>query len=439
MVPSRLARPLAAAGLLAASLLLPGREASAQGLEIPGLAPAPSTPAPPPAAPVAAAPLPPAPPGPLEGWVRQRVPDRLEVPALFGLEAWQWIALPLLLLASWGVGWLLGMASRRLLLRLARGTEVDWDEEFLAKLGGGPLVLGWTLLVARGAVGALGLSSPTMRWLAGAATAGLVLTLFWALWRLVDVAGEAFRLSSWGKDDPSARSMVAMGVRIGRVGVVAVGLLTALSQLGLPVASLLAGLGIGGLALALAAQRTFENVFGSISIALDQPFRVGDGVKIDDFFGQVESIGLRSSRFRTLSRTVVTIPNGKLSEMKIESLSARDRLLMNWRLRLSWASTRAQVESCLAGFEEVLRRHPKVWPDLVVVKLREPGEWAIELDIYAWFATADPVEYVGIRQEVFLDFMDVVERAGTRFAVPARDVRLPGDGGGATAPAGGGA
>lgn len=424
---------------LLAFLLGFGRDAAAQGLELPGFSAAPRTAVDAPAPVVAAEPAPPEPPGPFEVWVRGKVPDHFEAPAPLGLEVWQWGALPLLLLLAWGLGWLLGMASRRLLLRVARGTDVDWDEEFLTKLGGGPLVLGWTLLVARGGVGALGLSSPAIRWLVGAATAGLILTLFWALWRLVDVAGEAFRLSSWGKDDPSARSMVHMGVRIGRVGVVAVGLLTALSQLGLPVASLLAGLGIGGLALALAAQRTFENVFGSISIALDQPFRVGDGVKIDDFFGQVESIGLRSSRFRTLSRTIVTIPNGKLSEMKIESLSARDRLLMNWRLRLSWSSTRAQVESCLAGFEEVLRRHPKVWPDLVVVKLREPGEWAIELDIYAWFATADPVEYVGIRQEVFLDFMDVVERAGTRFAVPARDVRLPGDGGSATMATGGGA
>jgi MscS family membrane protein len=197
-----------------------------------------------------------------------------------------------------------------------------------------------------------------------------------------------------------------------------------LSLLGYPVASLVAGLGIGGLAVALAAQKTVENLFGAFSIGVDQPFREGDFVKIEDFVGTVEAVGLRSSRFRTLDRTVITIPNGRLADMRLESFTARDRLRLATVIGLEYRTTAAQMRDVLEGFERVLRSHPRIWLDAVVVRFREFAASSLDIEIMAWFQTADWAEFQLIRQEILLQFMDVVERAGTSFAFPTQTVHI---------------
>jgi len=151
-----------------------------------------------------------------------------------------------------------------------------------------------------------------------------------------------------------------------KVAVLILAVIALLSAWGYSVASLLAGLGIGGLAVALAAQKTVENLFGAFSIGVDQPFREGDFVKVEDFVGTVEVIGLRSTKIRTLDRTLITLPNGKLSDMRLESFAARDRIRLACSLGLVYETTTAQMRQVLAELEKRLRAHPKIWPDAVV-------------------------------------------------------------------------
>ena len=204
----------------------------------------------------------------------------------------------------------------------------------------------------------------------------------------------------------------------------AIAVVAVLSMLGYPVASLIAGLGIGGLAVALAAQKTVENLFGAFSIGVDQPFREGDFVKIEDFVGTVEAVGLRSSRFRTLDRTVITIPNGRLADMRLESFTARDRLRLATVIGVEYRTTAAQMREVLSGFERVLRDHPKIWPDAMVVRFREFAASSLDIEIMAWFQTSDWGEFQLIRQEILLQFMELVERAGTSFAFPTRTIHI---------------
>jgi MscS family membrane protein len=199
-----------------------------------------------------------------------------------------------------------------------------------------------------------------------------------------------------------------------------------ISELGYPVASLIAGLGIGGLALALASQKTVENLFGAFSIGVDQPFREGDFVKVEDFMGTVEAIGLRSTRLRTLDRTLITIPNGKLAEMRIESFAVRDRIRLACTLGLVYGTTANQMRLVVAGLEQTLRQHPKIWPEGITVRLKELTPSSLDIEIMAWFATADYTEFQLIRQEILLQFMEVVEKAETSFAFPTRTVHLSG-------------
>jgi MscS family membrane protein len=252
----------------------------------------------------------------------------------------------------------------------------------------------------------------------------LLVDFFWAAWRIVDVSGHMALKSPWAARVPASRALVPLGARSAKVVLLAIAIVASLSLFGYPVASLVAGLGIGGLALALAAQKTVENLFGAFSIGVDQPFREGDFVKIEDFVGTVEAIGLRSTRFRTLDRTIVTIPNGKLADMKLESFSERDRLRLAAVVGLVYSTTPAQLRSALAGFEAVLRAHPKIWPDAVVVRFREFAASSLDIEIMAWFLTRDWGEFQQIRQEILLQFMEVVERAGSSFAFPTRTVHL---------------
>ena len=354
-------------------------------------------------------------------WMREHLPELLLRPGPRELLLWQWLVLPLLVTAAWGAGRLFAWATLGLLSRVR--TRTSWDDALLARVGG-PLVLAWTLGFAYLLLPWLGLNPPARAFLHATLNAGAVVTFFWALWRTVDVTGCGLAESQWGRESASARSVLSIGVRVGKVAVLGMGLVATLSQLGYPVASLLAGLGLGALALALAAQKTVEHLFGSFSLAVDQPFHLGDFVKIEDFVGNVEAIGLRSTRFRTLDRTLISIPNGRLADMRLESFTARDRMRLDCTIGLVYGTSAAQMRLVIEGLERVLRQHPKIWPDAVVVRFKEFAASSLDIEVMAWFQTAEWSEFQLIRQEVLLQFMEVVERAGTSFAFPTRTVHV---------------
>lgn len=356
-------------------------------------------------------------------WIIEHIPLTLQRPGPFDVRWWQWLALPAVIAVAIMVGSLAGRVLQTVFRRLVRRTSSTWDDVVLERLGA-PLVATCTLV-------AIGASLPILRLYEPAAVsgyrlvrAGFLVIAFWAVWRLIDVVRVVVSRSAWAVQAAGSRSLLPLGTRTAKVVVVAIALVSVLSLLGYPVASLVAGLGLGGLALALAAQKTVENVFGAFSIGIDQPFREGDFVKIEDFVATVEAIGLRSTRFRTLDRTLVTIPNGRLADMRLESFTARDRLRLAAVVGLVYETTGAQMRQVLAGFERVLREHPMIWPDAVVVRFREFAASSLDIEIMAWFRTADWGEFQAIRQDVLLQFMEAVEDAGTSFAFPTRTVHI---------------
>jgi MscS family membrane protein len=291
----------------------------------------------------------------------------------------------------------------------------------------GPFTLAWTLVLLRAGLPVLGLYAPAEAFAVQVLKSGAILAFFWAAIRGVTVAGDVLASASWATTNPGARSFLHFTVQVGRVFVFAMGVLAALSALGIPVNSVLAGLGIGGIAIAFAAQKTVENFFGAVSIGVDQPLRVGDFVKVDSTLGTVEKMGLRSTRLRTLDRTIVTIPNGKLADMQIETFAERDRIRMAAVVGLEYGTTSAQLRAVISEIEALLRAHPKIWPD-VIVRFVAFGPSSLDLDVWAWFQTTDFAEFRDIRQEVLVGVMEVVEKNGCSFAFPTRTVHLVGPG-----------
>jgi len=217
-----------------------------------------------------------------------------------------------------------------------------------------------------------------------------------------------------------------LGGRIIKIIVFVLALVSALASLGLQVGSLLAGLGIGGLALALAAQKSVENLVGAFSIGMDQPFKEGDFVKLGEHSGHVESIGLRSTRLRTLDRTIITIPNAQVAEQRVENFAPRDRIRLALTVGLEYGATREQVGRILAGLEAAMRKHPLAWPDTIVARLANLGASSLELEVLCWARTADFGEFRSFREELLLSFMEVVEKEGSALAFPTQTVHVVG-------------
>ncbi len=356
-------------------------------------------------------------------WVLDNLPSFLLTPGPGDLLWWQWLALPFVLLLSHGAGLLLGRLTEAILGRAAARTRTTLDNEILLRLRK-PLAWAWTLAVVAAPISMLQLYAPAGQLAGNLRRAALLVVAFWAALRILDLAGKALASSSWAGERSSLRALIPLVTRLGKVMLFGLAAVTALATLGYPVASLLAGLGIGGLALALAAQKTVENLFGSFSIGVDQPFREGDLIKVDDVFGFVERIGLRSSRIRTLDRTLVSIPNGRLADQRVESFAVRDRLRLAVDIGLTYDTKSNQIERILERMEDVLRAHPKIWPDAVTVVFQGFGESSLNVLVMAWFQTEDWGEFLRIRQKMLFEFMRIVESEGSSFAFPTRTVHI---------------
>lgn len=355
-------------------------------------------------------------------WLQDLLPEALLRRGPKDLVWWQWIALPLLFAAAVGVGHVLGYLTRRGIARLVAHTQTKLDETLLARLSA-PLTLAWATAAVDLAYPFLELFPAAETFLSRVLRAGFFLALFWIGIRGIEMTGERVLEHPTTQENPAARSLIPLVTKVAKITAIVIAVIAVLSELGYPVTSLVAGLGIGGIALALAAQKTVENLFGSLSIGIDQPFRVGDYITVDTISGTVESIGLRSTRIRTLDRTLVTLPNGKLADMRVESFASRDRIRFVCVLNLARSTKAAAVRDVLLGARTLLQDHPKVWPEFTVA-LARLGDSSLDVEITAWFLTTSAAEFLQLREDALLRLLEIVEDAGGALAYPTRTVRL---------------
>lgn len=359
--------------------------------------------------------------------VSEWMPAWLLVMGPGGLAAWQWIGFAAVI----GLAWIIGRAGAWGVTWVAAGiagrTTTSIDDELLAQLRSPLRMLASVGLMRLGIV-LLELPADAYDVAINALLALFAIALVWGALRAIDVMSTHLSRASWAMERPSARSLLALITRVAKVIVIVIAGIGFMSGIGLPVASLLAGLGIGGIAIAFGAQKTVENVFGAVAIGADQPFREGDFVLVEaDTMGTVEAIGLRSTRIRTPDRTVVTLPNGRLADMRIETFALRDRIRLYTVLNLVYETTAAQMREVLAGLEEVLRKHPQIWPDSAEVRFMQLAASSLDVEVIAYFKEKDFGKFKVIRQDLLLQFMEIVERAGSGFAFPTRTVHLVGD------------
>ncbi|MHB9010234.1 MAG: mechanosensitive ion channel family protein, partial [Limisphaerales bacterium] len=259
--------------------------------------------------------------------------------------------------------------------------------------------------------------------------AATFVALAWLIWQGALFIAEFIISSPRIPDQSLDAHLLRLVARVlGLVGLVGV-LFYGGNQLGLPIYGLIAGVSVGGLAIALATQATLENFIGSINLFADRPVSVGEVCRYGEMLGTVEEIGLRSTRLRGPDRTLTTVPNAEFSKTKIVNLSRRDRMLLKTTLGLRYETTPEQLRFLLTKLRELLIAHPRVLEEGARVRFVGYGGSSLDVELFAYVATRDHAEYLAIQEDVFLRVMDLVTEAGTGFAFPSQTLYLGRDSG----------
>ncbi len=339
-------------------------------------------------------------------WLLDHLPESLLITGLGGLLYWQWLALPLLLALSALFGLVFSMA-----VRIAGYMLFGRRELFKALLERqtGPLRLFGAALALRALLLSLFITATAEQTVRGLCNVVLIIGVMAIVWRAADVLAGRARQSPWLLARPALLGMAPLLNRLIEVGLWSVAILWSLQELGYSVTAVLASLGLGGLAVALAAKNSLEHLIGGMTLSLDQPMRVGDQVKIGDVQGDVEQIGIRSTRIRTGDRSLVSIPNGKLAELNIETLAARDRLRISLNLNINPALKPTKLRELHEAIIACVKEQPHIIPDKVSVNYTGLNESAIVLEIVCWFGHSDSSQYAGTRHALLLAVLEVVD------------------------------
>ena len=331
---------------------------------------------------------------------------------IMGLEIWQWVMLAgiivLAVLIAYIVTFVLELITKR---------SQKLSHSRLQAFIKGPLRFLIIVLIFRASFDSI---SPSLvaRAVFESKTL-LTFALFWVFLGIIDVIVYKFaeRMRKNGqKDGVVLLRPAALGSKL------VIGLFTALywfDNLGYEVTTLIAGLGVGGIAVALAAQKSLENLIGAIMIYASQPVRVGDFCKFKDTVGTVEEIGLRSTKLRTLARSVVHIPNAMFSAEEIENLTQRDKILYRTRLRLSYEVEPDKIRQLLDDIRAMIQQQDFIDDENSRVRFLEFGKYSQELELFLYLLTSDFAEYLEYREKVNLILVDTLAANSVKLTLPA--------------------
>jgi len=353
--------------------------------------------------------------------VDEYLPEFLARPRIGGIRLFGWLALLLVVPLLYRLIALVGALCRPLFAFLRRRYRwVDW----VLALGPGPLRLLTLAIVIRLIVSLLDLPLLERQFWAAVERILVSIAVAWQLLSLNETAEGYLRRQIPAASVGEMTAMLRLARRMADVLVIAAAVLVMLRVFGLDPTAALAGLGIGGIAVALAAQRTLENVVGGLSIVFDKAVRVGDWLRLGDMVGTVDYVGLRSTRIRTLDRTIVSVPNGQIANMNIESLSARDKFRFIHVVALRQDTTAAQMRAVVDGIREMLVAHPAVDQELIRVRFVRLGSFSFDVEVFTYINASGMDGFLEIQQDLLLRILDVVERSGTAIALPSQTLRV---------------
>ena len=344
-----------------------------------------------------------------------------------GMPLWQWLALFAAIPVAIAIGWaivLLLAIPRRLWLKFRHRPNLH-SYSRMSK----PLLVSFSALTHRVIAGYFGLPLLPRLYYYRTITVLISIGFFWFLLRVTTLTMQRLRIHAINAGRIGTGTLMVLGESLLTALVVIAAIVAALGIMGFNLTTMLAGLGIGGLAIALAAQKTLENLFGGVSVLADEVIRVGDYCRFGDRTGTVEDISLRSTRVRTDARTELSIPNGALATMNIENFTRRDKIQFSPVLAIRCETTADQLRYLLAEARRMLYEHPKVESDSASIRFANFDNSALRLEIVSYVLTRDANEFAAIREDLLLRIMDIVDKSGSGFAFPSQTLYMSRDSG----------
>jgi MscS family membrane protein len=359
--------------------------------------------------------------------IESKLPPTLVGKSFLGMPLWQWLALLIAIPIAAAIGWAIVLVlaiPRRLWLKYKNRPNLH-----AYGLVSGPLLLFFGAIAHR--VLTLYLGLPLLPRVYYHRTTGVAIAIgfFWFLLRATAIAMQSLRAHAISAGRTETGTLMVLGERLLKAAVAGIAVLVILAVLGFNLTTVLAGLGIGGIAIAFAAQKTLENLFGGVSVLADEVIRVGDTCRFGDRVGIIEDISLRSTRIRTVERTELSIPNGALATMNVENLTRRDKILFNPTLGVRCETSPDQLRYLLAEVRRMLYEHPKVESDSARIRFASVENSALSLEIFSYVLTPNLAEFTAIREDLLLRIMDIVKKSGSDFAFPSRTLYMTRDSG----------
>ncbi len=193
---------------------------------------------------------------------------------------------------------------------------------------------------------------------------------------------------------------------------------------GYNIGAIITGLGIGGLAVALAAKDTLANMFGSLVILFDRPFRIGDWIKTSSTEGIVEDIGFRSTKIRTFENSLVSVPNSQIANEPVENFTLRQRRRIKFTIGVTYSTPREKIQEATNRIRAMLENHPGIYKGTLLVYFTEFADSSLNIFIYCFTTTIVWKEYLAIRQEINLNIISIMEDLGIEFAFPSMSIYI---------------
>jgi MscS family membrane protein len=328
---------------------------------------------------------------------------------------WKWLALILIVLLMLALSrWfdrLLAASTRVAGARMHAAAYIPWLQAIIK-----PVRFMLSVMVFHVALEVIGPSAIARLYIGRVILALMVWSLAWCLMRLVELFLDRMEAKLDTRRRFASRSMLHLGPRTANATIVVLSILLVLSNWGYNTATLVAGLGVGGIAVALAAQQTIANVFGGVSIIGDHPVGIGEFGKFGDLIGTVEDIGMRSTRIRTLNRTVVSVPNSAFAGYNLENYSLRDKILFNPTLMIKRTTPEDQVRRLVDALRQMLAANKLVESVPTPVRVTGLAAAALSVEIFCYVRTADVNEFYTIQGDLLLDINRALQEANVDLA-----------------------
>jgi MscS family membrane protein len=346
---------------------------------------------------------------------------------LFGMHLWQYFGIILYLILGYFLYSLFRWIIKWILMKIAQRTKFKDTAIIFIKPISKPISLFIVINILWILLPFLLLTHEALQVCTYILAVFIPISITGIIYRIVDIAAQVTKKLALRNKSSIDNNLIPLARKILKIIVVIFGGIYVLKALNIDITPLIAGVSIGGLALALAAQETVKNLFGSITIFTDQPFEAGDWIVFDGREGNVEEVGIRSTRIRTFYNSIITVPNGKLADMMIDNMGKREIRRYRTKLSLVYGTPAEKITQFIDGLRKIILNHKYTHKENYSINVSDLSESSIDIIFTIFFVTQDGTLEADSRQEIILSILDLAKNTGVEFAYPTRSLHLTDD------------